>query len=53
MKKMIGSLQMKDNRGRQAIITNELVDIIITGKFKILRPCYKPYFALLILLNWI
>ena len=28
---MIGSLQMKYNRGRQAAITNELVDII-TGK---------------------
>jgi hypothetical protein len=25
---MIGSLQMKYNRGRQAAITNELVDII-------------------------
>lgn len=34
-KDMIGSLQMKYNRGRQAAITNELVDII-TGKFKIL-----------------
>ena len=33
-KDMIGSLQMKYNRGRQAAITNELVDII-TGKFKI------------------
>ena len=31
-KDMIGSLQMKYNRGRQAAITNELVDII-TGKF--------------------
>ena len=30
-KDMIGSLQMKYNRGRQAAITNELVDII-TGK---------------------
>ena len=28
---MIGSLQMQYNRGRQAAITNELVDII-TGK---------------------
>lgn len=25
---MIGSLQMKYNRGRQAVITNELIDII-------------------------
>ena len=31
---MISSLQMKYNRGRQAAITNELVDII-TGKFQI------------------
>ena len=30
-KDMIGSLQMKYNRGRQAAITNELVNII-TGK---------------------
>ena len=38
-KDMIGSLQMKYNRGRQAAITNELVDII-TGKFLILlQPC--------------
>jgi ATP synthase len=29
---MIGSLQMQYNRGRQAAITNELVDII-TGKY--------------------
>jgi hypothetical protein len=29
---MISSLQMKYNRGRQAAITNELVDII-TGKW--------------------
>ena len=32
-KDMIGALQMKYNRGRQAAITNELVDII-TGKFQ-------------------
>jgi hypothetical protein len=32
---MISSLQMKYNRGRQAAITNELVDII-TGKFPII-----------------
>ena len=25
---MIGSLQLKYNRGRQAVITNELIDII-------------------------
>ena len=35
-KDMIGALQMKYNRGRQAAITNELVDII-TGKFQNLR----------------
>ena len=60
-KDMIGSLQMKYNRGRQAAITNELVDII-TGKFKILLFGYpifritvyffKPTFALQLLLNW-
>ena len=38
-KQMIGTLQMQYNRGRQAAITNELVDII-TGKFKILSLCY-------------
>ena len=55
-KDMIGSLQMKYNRGRQAAITNELVDII-TGKFSkifdlviiILSLVYnqplQPYFA--------
>jgi ATP synthase F1 gamma subunit len=32
---MISALQMKYNRGRQAAITNELVDII-TGKFRII-----------------
>ena len=32
-KDMIGTLQMKYNRGRQAAITNELVDII-TGKLE-------------------
>jgi len=32
---MISSLQMKYNRGRQAAITNELVDII-TGKCRII-----------------
>ena len=32
---MISSLQMKYNRGRQAAITNELVDII-TGSFRII-----------------
>ncbi len=32
---MISSLQMKYNRGRQAAITNELVDII-TGTFRII-----------------
>jgi hypothetical protein len=53
-KDMIGSLQM--NHGRQAAITNELVDII-TGKFDS-SPCipspYTPstYFALQLLLNW-
>jgi ATP synthase len=36
-KDMIGLLQMKYNRGRQAAITNKLVDII-TGKFNAL-PC--------------
>lgn len=30
---MIGRLQMQYNRGRQAVITNELIDII-TGEFK-------------------
>ena len=39
-KDMIGSLQMKYNRGRQAAITNELVDII-TGKFQ--NSCYPIY----------
>ena len=34
-KDMIGSLQMKYNRGRQAAITNKLVDIS-ASKFKIL-----------------
>lgn len=34
---MIGSLTMKYNRGRQAAITNELVDII-TGLFSIFCP---------------
>jgi hypothetical protein len=32
---MISSLQMKYNRGRQAAITNELVDII-TGSFRMI-----------------
>ena len=32
-KDMIGSLQMKYNRARQAAITNELIDDIITSKF--------------------
>jgi len=32
---MIGTLQMQYNRGRQAAITNELVDII-TGAFRLL-----------------
>jgi hypothetical protein len=58
-KDMIGTLQMKYNRGRQAAITNELVDII-TGKFKILHfvissPYYRipqTCFALYFLLNW-
>jgi ATP synthase len=59
-KDMIGTLQMKYNRGRQAAITNELVDII-TGKFKILhfvipspyhRILLQTYFALQFLLNW-
>jgi hypothetical protein len=35
-KDMIGSLQMQYNRGRQAAITNELVDII-TGTSSPLR----------------
>jgi hypothetical protein len=38
---MISSLQMKYNRGRQAAITNELVDII-TGSFRMITykvPC--------------
>lgn len=37
---MISSLQMQYNRGRQAAITNELVDII-TGKFRVINqsPC--------------
>ena len=43
-KDMIGSLQMKYNRGRQAAITNELVDII-TGKFKILQLCYPIFLS--------
>jgi F-type H+-transporting ATPase subunit gamma len=34
---MISALQLKYNRGRQAAITNELVDII-TGKFPIMMP---------------
>ena len=33
---MISSLQMQYNRGRQAAITNELVDII-TGKFRVIN----------------
>ena len=49
-KDMIGSLQMKYNRGRQAAITNELVDII-TGKFYP-SPCIPLLFALQFLLNW-
>jgi F-type H+-transporting ATPase subunit gamma len=43
---MISSLQMKYNRGRQAAITNELVDII-TGKFPIIThqvSCLKISF---------
>ena len=63
-KDMIGSLQMKYNRGRQAAITNELVDII-TGKFSkifdlviipslVYNQPLQPYFTFLILffLNW-
>ena len=41
-KDMIGALQMKYNRGRQAAITNELVDII-TGKFRILSSRYPTF----------
>ena len=29
---MIGSLQMQYNRGRQAVITNELIDIITVSR---------------------
>lgn len=36
---MISSLQMKYNRGRQAAITNELVDIITGSSFSFLAPC--------------
>lgn len=42
---MISSLQMKYNRGRQAAITNELVDII-TGSFRIITykvSCLKDF----------
>ena len=39
-KDMIGSLQMKYNRGRQAAITNELIDDIITSKF--IPSLYSP-----------
>jgi len=39
---MIGSLQMKYNRGRQAAITNELVDII-TGKWTFLFRRFPTY----------
>jgi F-type H+-transporting ATPase subunit gamma len=56
-KDMIGSLQMKYNRGRQAAITNELVDII-TGTFKF-SPCFpisvypfSTYIALQFFWNW-
>lgn len=47
---MIGSLQMQYNRGRQAAITNELVDII-TGKWSltklaILSHCFLQVQAL-------
>lgn len=37
-KDMIGSLTMQYNRGRQAAITNELVDII-TGALQTFYPC--------------
>jgi F-type H+-transporting ATPase subunit gamma len=35
---MISSLQMKYNRGRQAAITNELVDIITGELHMTIRP---------------
>ena len=35
---MISSLQMQYNRGRQAAITNELVDIITGGFYMIAHP---------------
>ena len=41
---MIGSLQMKYNRGRQAAITNELVDII-TGSCLLLNTCSGASFC--------
>jgi F-type H+-transporting ATPase subunit gamma len=45
---MIGSLQMKYNRGRQAAITNELVDIITGASgmlfvFSCPRPAVDVY----------
>lgn len=42
---MIGSLQMQYNRGRQAAITNELVDIITGWSFRVLHPRTHSYTA--------
>lgn len=36
---MIGSLQLQYNRGRQAVITNELIDIITVS----CSPCFMIY----------
>lgn len=48
---MIGSLQMQYNRGRQAAITNELVDIITGNDFslsfmEIISYCFSGASAL-------
>jgi hypothetical protein len=36
---MIGSLQLQYNRGRQAVITTELIDIITVCPKPLLRSC--------------
>ena len=44
-KDMIGSLQMQYNRGRQAAITNELVDIITGKPYDSFRSStFQPFF---------
>ena len=43
---MINKLQMQYNRGRQASITNELVDII-TGEFRYIKSTIWPCDSLL------